>query len=482
MRLLRALPFALFATLGLTNIASAGGTPTVYDNHNLHLMGSRAAGMGGAYTALACDEAALHYNPASLACAQHSHLELVANAYMIQSLAVPRALGEGQDLSATTYHSVPSAVGAVYVVSDGDPETRVRRQAFAFLITIPSTLALKAEPTSATTRDFLTTSVRDDVLAGDVGYAYQVLPELSFGLSLGGAIRTMSSSSTILVTRPIRSGGNEFVSLGQEIEALSIGLHAKVGARWTPSPNWALGLQLKTPSLDVYGTYKQSTSVGVAGFDANTGAPILDATPVRFTGKSAASFPMRVAVGAAYLGNGYTLSADLSLGLPRDVRVAHSVVPIRIANAPEGTPSDLTLERVLQPNVNLGAEVFFTRSLAVGLGAFTDFSSVPKSTLEEDRVHMFGGSTALTVMGTQTRGTFGVSFSYGMAESVVQTGQFTLDSLDSSRTGLSTITRWNVVGMIGSNYSFLPDDVAAGAMKKQKEPPASVPVPAAPAP
>ena len=46
----------------------------------------RAAGMAGAYTALACDEGALHYNPASLSCAASSHLELTATAYVLQAL------------------------------------------------------------------------------------------------------------------------------------------------------------------------------------------------------------------------------------------------------------------------------------------------------------------------------------------------------------------------------------------------------------
>jgi hypothetical protein len=66
---------------------------TIYDNAQSVPVGGRAAGMGGAYTALACDEGALHYNPVSLSCAAASHLELTANAYVLQGCARPARWG-----------------------------------------------------------------------------------------------------------------------------------------------------------------------------------------------------------------------------------------------------------------------------------------------------------------------------------------------------------------------------------------------------
>src|SRR5262249_54932286 len=74
--------------------------------------------MGGAYTALACDEAALHYNPAALGCAGRSRVELAANAYMLQHFSAPDSLGPGQDITATTYHPLPSIAGFVRIISD----------------------------------------------------------------------------------------------------------------------------------------------------------------------------------------------------------------------------------------------------------------------------------------------------------------------------------------------------------------------------
>jgi len=485
MRKERALGGCVGALIGLVAAsAQAGGTPTVYDNQNLHPMGSRAAGMGGAYTALACDEVALHYNPASLSCAEHSHLELVANAYMVQHLSVPRALGEGQDLTATTYHSIPSAVGAVYVLADGDPDTRVGRQAAGFLISIPASLALKGDPTSPDTRSFLATTVRDDVLAGDLGYAIQPLPTLALGLSLGGAVRTTTTATSILLAQERAGGGAEFVALGTDIESLALGLRGKLGARFTPTPSLSLGLAFVSPSLDVYGSYKQGVNLAFAGIDPATSAPAFDATPVRLTGRSAAAFPMKISAGVAHTHSRWTLSADVSLTLPRSVRVAYDVVPVRIQGVPDPTVNDITLDRGIAPNVALGGEVAVSRGVAVALGAFTDFSTVPERTIDEDRVNMFGLSAALSLLGAQTRGTFGLAFSYGSADSVVQSGKFTFESLAASGTTLSTISRWNLIGVIGSSYSFLPDDVAAEVMERRRRPNGAPPVdpPRAPAP
>src|SRR3954447_23666751 len=99
--------------------AFAIGDVTIYDNAQSVPVGGRAAGMGGAYTALACDEGALHYNPASLSCAAASHLELTANAYVLQGLRATGALGPGGNISATTFHAIPTIVGAVRILSEG---------------------------------------------------------------------------------------------------------------------------------------------------------------------------------------------------------------------------------------------------------------------------------------------------------------------------------------------------------------------------
>src|SRR5580700_6041903 len=128
----------LAAALFTSSRAHATNPPTVYDNAQGIPIGSRAAGMGGAYTALACDEASLHYNPASLSCADASHLELSANAYIIQ----------GERTRFATYPG---------------------RLAFGIAVSVPSSIALKIDPPDPTQRNAASFAIRDDLTAFDLG-------------------------------------------------------------------------------------------------------------------------------------------------------------------------------------------------------------------------------------------------------------------------------------------------------------------------
>src|SRR4051794_29860067 len=172
-----------------SSTAHAVSPPTVYDNYQMVPIGSRAAGMGGAYTALACDEGALHYNPASLSCSDSSHLELSANAYVLQGLLIHGALGPGEDMTAITYHSIPSIVGAVRVLSEGSARTDVatypKRFTFGFTVSIPSTVALKIDPPRPDERNHTALAIRDDLTSGDLGFGYQYNREVSVGVALG---------------------------------------------------------------------------------------------------------------------------------------------------------------------------------------------------------------------------------------------------------------------------------------------------------
>ncbi|HSN97781.1 MAG TPA: hypothetical protein VLS89_05765, partial [Candidatus Nanopelagicales bacterium] len=346
---------ALAAAVLASGDARATRPPTIYDNHHQYPIGSRAAGMGGAYTALACDEAALHYNPGALACAGLSRLELSANAYMIQRFSLPDAYGEGQDIAATTYHSIPSIVGGVRILADGDHATGVGRWVFGLSVSVPQSLALKVRPVDPRTPNFVSSSVRDNLTVGEIGLGYQVNRWLGVGLSVGAALRTMESTQHELLVAIREEGGQTYVDFDHfvnEEELLAVGVRAKLGARITPIPRLSFGLTLTSPTLHVYGTYQQSITESYAI------GPEIDAIPDRYRASSEVALPMRVAVGAAYTSPGFTASLDLSMNLPRDIRTAYDLEAIEVEGIlpAEGLTEDV-LHRDLQPNLNLGVEI-----------------------------------------------------------------------------------------------------------------------------
>ena len=109
----------LAGMLATARDAAALGEVTLYDNAQGVPVGARAAGMGGAYTALACDEGALHYNPASLSCAASSHLELSANAYVLSGLTPRRRFRAAA--SRTTAPPRPSGLASSCPRGGGHP-------------------------------------------------------------------------------------------------------------------------------------------------------------------------------------------------------------------------------------------------------------------------------------------------------------------------------------------------------------------------
>jgi hypothetical protein len=451
----RALALAAVATLYAPAVALATRPPTIYDNHQQYPIGSRAAGLGGAYTALACDEAALHYNPGALGCAASSRLELSANAYMIQHVSLPDAYGAGQDIAATTFHSIPSIVGGVRILADGDRATGVGRWVFGLSVSVPQSIALKVHPVDPRTPNFVSASVRDDLTVGEIGVGYQLSRVFGIGIAVGGALRTVESTHHELLVDD-DAGVIDFDHYVNEEEAFAIGVRAKLGVRVTPTPELAFGLTISAPTLHIYGRYEQSITESYAVGDA------VNAIPDRFRASSEVGLPMRVAIGGAFSTPGFTVALDLSLNLPREIRTAYDLQAIEVEGVEPLTDlEDDVLRRGLQPNANLGVEIGLGRSTVLDMGVFTDISAVTEEDYEagQDRVHMFGGAVALGLLGRQARGWVGASFSYGRAEAKVQDGEYSLDNPGLfEEDGRATITRWNLVGILGSNYSFLGED------------------------
>jgi hypothetical protein len=455
----RAIPFVL-AALGYAQAANAAGDITIYDNAQSVPIGGRAAGMAGAYTALACDEGALHYNPASLSCAASSHLELTANAYVVQGLRSTGALGPGRNISASTFHSIPSIVGAVRIVREGREQTHFdtypERLTFGFAVSVPRTVALEVDTPNPTQANAVSCSIREELTAGDLGLGYQLTREISVGLSLGGVMRTSERHAQWLL---VKSGASDFLTFANDRSSLAVDARAKVGLLVRPYDNLSFGLVVTAPSVAVFGSAKESATftTGANGMSA--------AVPLRASGKSEVALPARVAVGFAYVRRRYTFSGDFSLNFGREVRLAYDMKPEAIVGmpAPSAVP-DMVLTPVLQPNLNLGASVPFGKTKEVNIGFFTDLSSVSQRDVEQNslsRVHMFGSSLTVGFLGKQARLWVGVAGTIGHTTARVPGRGFTFERVSALPPGRlpddgeATLVRWTATGILGSNYSFL---------------------------
>ncbi len=455
-RILAALGAALLAW---SSPAAALGDLTIYDNAQSVPIGGRAAGMGGAYTALACDEGALHYNPASLSCAAASHLELTANAYVLQGMRATGALGPGGNITATTYHSIPSIVGAVRILKEGSArtyfDTYPKRLTFGFTVSVPRTIALKVDPPNPAAQNSLAYSIREDLTVGDLGLGYQFNREVSIGVALGGVLRTSERHSSWLLA----SEGNKFFTFSGDRSSLAVGARAKVGLLVRPYKNLSFGLVLTAPSVHLFGSAKESGT-----FSRDDGMSST-AVPTRSSGSSEVGLPARVAFGFAYVKRRYTFSGDLSVNFAHQVRLAYGMAAQQISGVAAPSPvADLVMSPGVQPNLNLGASVPFGKEKEVNIGFFTDLSSVSQVDIDKNgasRVNMYGASMTLGLLGKQSRAWFGLAGELGHTTLKVPGRDFTFDRVTALPAGRlpadadATLVRWTVTGILGSNYSFL---------------------------
>ena len=86
---------------------------------------------------------------------------------------------------------------------------------------------------------------------------------------------------------------------------------------------------------------------------------------------------------------------------------------------------------------------------------------LPRTGSGADRVHMFGGSMALGLLGKESRAWFGLSGEIGSTTTRVPGGAFTYERFAALPRGAlpddgeATLVRWTLSGVLGSNYAFL---------------------------
>src|SRR5262245_45267263 len=111
----RLLVLVLLAGMPATALADDG-------NFRPYLVGLRAAGMGGAFTALADDPSGPYYNSARLAWARRSQVSASGSLFGLLSGSIADALGDGNDFRYNDLQTFPILTSGIYKLGP-DPET-----------------------------------------------------------------------------------------------------------------------------------------------------------------------------------------------------------------------------------------------------------------------------------------------------------------------------------------------------------------------
>ena len=346
----RLLLCALAATL-LGRRASADPS-----NFRTYLVGARAAGMGGAFTALADDGSGAYYNPGGLAFAQSSSLSLSGSVYGVVRGSYADVITRGQDFNYSALNLFPVATGAVRKLSADDV---VHAE-----VLVPDALHVD-EHTSilAKTNAFGVGTDSQSLWLGG-GYARR-LGRLGLGASAHAVISTETSTLDLNVINPQDPG--RFAAITSREDIATTGFVFSLGARLDLTDHLHLGASIYTPAVG-FGSRKEFARI-LLGRDVGTpGAP--PNSVVRSEDGLAASpdVPLRAQLGLAFSSGPLTVSADVIYLGARDLRDN----PERAA---EGLDRHIVRKGVV--NGSVGVEYLAAGNIPLRAGFFTDYSASP---------------------------------------------------------------------------------------------------------
>ena len=360
------------AALGLSSAARADDT-----GYQPFPLGSRALSLGGAFTAIADDASALHYNPAGLVDAGSATVELSANLYGLEIAigdnffgSLAQAFGNINKIF-TDLQIIPTTAGFVKSFGEKDEFGRARH-AIGVSAEVPayrsSTIETNATDSSGATEAYRRTEL-DRTLRGVAGYAYRVNDQLRLGVSAGLELRRLSDREETEVS----GNSSRFARGDSAVDLATIALSASLGLLYSFPNNLTVGLSLESPTIELWSSADARTTRSFA-----VGDPII----TDFTEERATAIPASSARGAILragvakqLTADTLISVDLWVVTPRSYQLF--VLPDAQGFLAKTLSLGSTVERGWVVNANAGVEHWLSEAWSISGGLYTNMGSAP---------------------------------------------------------------------------------------------------------
>lgn len=386
-RALRLLAAAAVFSLALLAAAS---TARADDNHyQNYLIGERAVGYGGAFTAIADDSSAVFYNPAGLTQLTKSSLSLSAAVYGFarESVSLEGNGGGGTFLGseASTFIAYPTTAVWIQRLRKGDKDGAGRMLAAFSLITPFSRVGRSLTPyetapetlaggDTISEQGFEVQLAEDDTLWIGLSYAWRPLARLHVGATVFFTMRSGLYHFYDLAAQTLRGAGGALKRLeGRSTriaaELKHYGLVGVAGVLYEPLDGLKIGAVFRSPQLSL------GSKLSVNVIEASRPDPTrpVDVQQASVGGDFHDVKPWKASFGLAYAKpRRFGVSVDFSLYGP--------AAPYDMMDL-EGGFSLFPLEQRLIWQLNVGGEYYVLPRLSLRAGFFTNLSSFegPKS-------------------------------------------------------------------------------------------------------
>jgi long-chain fatty acid transport protein len=383
----------LFALLLIGAMARADES-----NFRPYVVGGRAAGMGGAFTALADDGSGPYYNPGGLAFADRSMLSLSASVYGIVRGSQEDGLGDGHDFGYSSLNVFPVSTSSITKFGTADTSGGAPN-AVALSVFVPDAKLIDARDTLGSSGNAVLVGGQVQTIWAGVTYGRR-LNRLGIG---AGAFVLVGTEKTLVDFR--RGNETAFLTVTGRSEQTIVGAVGAVGLRYDISDKLRIGASLYSPELGMVGSREKFVRAETNDRSEVVSRDDLHATP---------SLPWRAQAGIAWTSGQLTLAADaIVLG----ARETHDDVAL----ASQGL--DRRVKRNMVVNGAAGLEYVMGDRFPVRAGIFTDFAAseapTPSSTWDNNsHLDRYGGTASIGYRTDHTSTDLGLNVSYASGQSL----------------------------------------------------------------
>lgn len=367
-------------------------------HYNNLLIGDRASGMGGAYTAISDDASGMFYNPAGIVYVSDRNFSASVNAYSAQTKTYDNVIG-GQPFVRKSSALLANYFGIVKPVGN---------LKIGFSYAVPDAV-----------NEYLSQSVNN--IPGTVNYdytinlnnndnTYNIGPSVAMAINNDLAVGLtlyVHQRETLLIQNQylaFADGTNHWEN--SYFKLSETGLRPIIGVTWSPLEKLSLGMSLsKVILFDARSTYQNAcVDTTSSGCNLNVTPAVSFVVPKISNDSVQRQYPLRVALGAAYFANSnLLLSGDFTY---------HTAVLDPVYG-----------DKVSTLDVAVGTEYYLSKKWALRAGLFSNVANTPPivagSTIIEEHVNLYGGSLSFTRFTGDSSVTMGGNITYGKGDSQI---------------------------------------------------------------
>ncbi len=373
-------------------------------HYNNFLIGERASGMGGAYTAVSDDPSGLYYNPAGIVYSTGRNLSASVNAFYSLSKKYDNVIGgNGWERSASAL--LPNFFGIVqplgnlkFGFSYAVPDSIKEDQDQTFYGSLPTALGSPAQ--------FYVINFNKEDNTYLIGPS--IAMELNDSLSAGFTLYLQHRRNQSILNQFIQLQDGRFEWSNQYVEQVERGVRPVLGIMWSPVDKLSIGLSIAKTFL-----YSASTNVQLTVKEATALTPN-DYTMTMSGNGTKRKYPTEIRLGAAYF-------ASASLLLSMD-----GAYYTKVKDPVNG-------DRVSVLNAAVGTEYYLDRNWALRGGLFTNMANTPKIDPsrynQDENVDLYGVSLSISNFSRNTSVSLGGSYSMGSGKAQVLSGSSAIQDL-----------------------------------------------------